>query len=51
MLYLLNLELLGIPVRFQMAMLVSGWMKFYADMSHYILTLLDLKMRRHSEKC
>jgi hypothetical protein len=24
----------GIPVRFQMAMLVSGWMKLYPEMSH-----------------
>jgi hypothetical protein len=33
-LYLVNLDLPSIPVRFQMAMLMSGWMKLYPDMSH-----------------
>jgi hypothetical protein len=44
MLYLVNLELAGMVVRFQLAMLVSGWIKLYRDTSHWSLTYLDLKM-------
>ena len=45
MLYLVNLKLAVILKRFQMAMLVSGCMRFYLNMNHYNLTSLDLKMR------
>ena len=45
MLYLVNLKHASIAKRFQMAMLVSGWMRFYLNMNHYNLTSLELKMR------
>ena len=45
MLWLVNLEHAGMAVRFKLAMLVSGWMKFYPDMSHWSLTSLELKGR------
>ena len=50
MLYLVHLAQSGIIVRFQLAMLESGWMKSYRGFMIWSLTSLDLKVRRHSDK-
>ena len=43
MLYLLHRERPTIAIRFQLAMLVSVWMKFNLCVSHYSLTSLEVK--------
>ena len=50
MLYLVHLTHAGKTVRFQLAMLKSGWMKSYRGFMIWSLTSLDLKMRGYSEK-
>jgi hypothetical protein len=35
----------GMDVRFELAMLASGWMKLYLDMTPWSLTSQDLKRR------
>lgn len=50
MLYLVHRKRPTMEVRFQLAMLVSVWMKFYLCVSHYSLTSLEVKGRRHWEK-
>ncbi len=50
MLYLDHLTHAGIAVRFQLAMLKSGWMKSWRGFTHWSLTSLELKVRGHSEK-
>jgi hypothetical protein len=40
----------SITARFQLATLVSGWMKLQQDVSHWTLTSLDRKERRNSER-
>jgi hypothetical protein len=48
--YLVDLENSSMAMRFELAMLVSGWMQFYRGMSPWSLTSLDLKRRQHLEK-
>jgi hypothetical protein len=48
--YLLDLDKPGMAVRFELVMLMSGWMQLCRGMSPSSLTLLDLKRRQHLEK-
>ena len=48
--YQMNLEQATILVRFQLAMLMSGWIKLYRDLRHLSLTILEVTMRRHWDK-
>jgi hypothetical protein len=48
--YLLDLDKPSMAVRFELAMLVSGWMQLCRGMSPSSLTSLDLKRRQHLEK-
>jgi hypothetical protein len=48
--YLLDLDNSGMAMRFELAMLVSGWMQLYWGMSPSSLTSMDLKRRQHLEK-
>jgi hypothetical protein len=49
-LYLLALMYAGMAVRFQLAMLKSGWMKSCQGFMIWSSISLDQKMRGHSEK-
>ena len=50
MLYLINLEQATISAGFQLARLVSGWMKLCHYMLIWTLTFLEVTARRHWEK-
>ena len=50
MLYLINLEQATISTGFQLAMLVSGWMKLCHYVLIWTLTFLEVMMRRHWDK-
>ena len=49
MLYLVNLQHCIVAMRFQMAMLVSAWIKFTPDMHHSNFITLEVMMRGHWE--
>jgi hypothetical protein len=48
--YLLDLDNSGMAVRFELAILMSGWMQLCRGTSPSSLMLLDLKRRQHLEK-
>ena len=50
MLYPVSQEYSGMAMRFQLAMPVSGWMRFKRDMKNWTLTTLLLKGRGHCGK-
>ena len=49
MLYLVNLQHCIVAMRFQMAMLVSAWIKLNPDFNHSTLTSLEMMMRGNWE--
>jgi hypothetical protein len=48
--YLLDLDKSGMALRFELAMLMSGWMQLYQSMSPWSLTSLELDVRGPEEE-